>query len=148
MITVPTHKHHKSPFKHPKTIYVFISGPLIVTVQIHSRKKILQGWKMTTAKSTSIQECSRIRPILLEDLMKRSSLQACGGAAPRAGARIKPKFSPLSTLSSWCPAWFFDCHMVLWEGANQKKHTCFWLILWALENYRSWTYTLSIYEGR
>jgi hypothetical protein len=36
MITVPTHKRHESPFKHSKTIYVFTSGPVIVTVQIHS----------------------------------------------------------------------------------------------------------------
>jgi hypothetical protein len=35
MITVPTHKRHKRPFKHLKTIYVFTSGPVIVTVQIH-----------------------------------------------------------------------------------------------------------------
>jgi hypothetical protein len=26
MITRPTHKRHKSPFKHSKTIYVFTSG--------------------------------------------------------------------------------------------------------------------------
>jgi hypothetical protein len=25
MIIVPTHKHHRSPFKHSKTIYVFTS---------------------------------------------------------------------------------------------------------------------------
>jgi len=35
MITVPTHKRHKRPFKHLKTIYVFTSGPVIVTFQIH-----------------------------------------------------------------------------------------------------------------
>jgi hypothetical protein len=40
MTTIPTHKHHKSLFKDPlKTIYVFTSGRVIVTVQIHSRKK-------------------------------------------------------------------------------------------------------------
>jgi len=50
MITVPTHKHHKSPFKHSKTIYVFTSGRVIVTVEIDRRKKILKGVKMTTAK--------------------------------------------------------------------------------------------------
>jgi hypothetical protein len=53
MITVPTYKHHKSPFKHSNTIYVFTSGRVIVTVQIHSRKKKpFQGVKMTTAKWT------------------------------------------------------------------------------------------------
>jgi hypothetical protein len=58
----------KSPFKHSNTIYVFTSGRvIIVTVPIHSRKKILKGVKMTTAKSPSIQE----RTIVLQDLMKR-----------------------------------------------------------------------------
>jgi hypothetical protein len=47
MITVPTHKSHKSPFQHSKTIYVFTSGQVIVTVQIHSRKKLLKGLKWT-----------------------------------------------------------------------------------------------------
>jgi hypothetical protein len=45
MITVLTHKRHKRPFKHSKTIYVFTSGRVIVHVQIHSRKKILKGLK-------------------------------------------------------------------------------------------------------
>jgi hypothetical protein len=54
MITVSTHKRHRSPFKHSKTIYVFTSGQVIVTVQIHSRKKAFKGVKMTTAKWTII----------------------------------------------------------------------------------------------
>jgi hypothetical protein len=37
MITVPKHKRHKSPHKHSKTIYVFTSGQVIITVQIHSK---------------------------------------------------------------------------------------------------------------
>ncbi len=45
MITVPTHERHKSSFKHSNTIYVLTSGRVIVTVQIHSRKKILKGLK-------------------------------------------------------------------------------------------------------
>jgi hypothetical protein len=45
MITVPTHKRHESPVKHSKTIHVFTSGPLIVTLQFHSRKKLLKGLK-------------------------------------------------------------------------------------------------------
>jgi len=45
MITVPTHKRHKIPFKQSKTIYIFTSGRVIVTVQIYSRKKILKGLK-------------------------------------------------------------------------------------------------------
>jgi len=71
MITVPTHKRHKTPFKHSKSIYAFTSGPVTVTDQIHSRKKHFEGVKMTTAKSTSIQERSRIHAIMLQDLMKR-----------------------------------------------------------------------------
>jgi hypothetical protein len=68
MITVPTHKRQKSPFKHSKTIYGFTSEPVLVTVQIH---KDFGGVKMTTAKSASIQELSRLYAILLQDLMKR-----------------------------------------------------------------------------
>ncbi len=45
MITIPTHKCDKSPFKHSKTIYVFTSRRVIVIVQIHSKKKILKGLK-------------------------------------------------------------------------------------------------------
>ncbi len=71
MITVPTHKRHRSPFKLSKSIYVFTSGPVIVTVQIYGRKKVLKGVKMTTAKTTSIEESSRICTIVLQDLMKR-----------------------------------------------------------------------------
>jgi hypothetical protein len=43
MITVPTHKRHKSPFKHSKTIYIFTSGAVVVNVQIHSWKKVLKA---------------------------------------------------------------------------------------------------------
>jgi len=71
MITVATHKHHKSPSKHSKTTYVFTSGRVIVTVQIQSRKDGFKGAKMTTAKWTSIEEPSRIYPIVLQDLSKR-----------------------------------------------------------------------------
>jgi hypothetical protein len=52
MITVPTHKLHKSPFKDSKTIYVFTSVWVIVTLHIHSRKKLLKRVKMPTAKWT------------------------------------------------------------------------------------------------
>jgi hypothetical protein len=52
MITLPTHECHKSSFQHSKTIYVFTSGQVIISVQIHSRKKVLEGVKMTTAKWT------------------------------------------------------------------------------------------------
>jgi hypothetical protein len=71
MITVPIHKRHKIPFKHLKTIYVFTSGRVTVTVQIHSRKKDFKGLKMSSAKWTSIQDSSRIHAVLLQDLMKR-----------------------------------------------------------------------------
>jgi hypothetical protein len=44
MITVPTHKRQKSPFKHSKTILcLYPSGPVILTVQIHSGKIIWRG---------------------------------------------------------------------------------------------------------
>jgi hypothetical protein len=42
MIIVPTHKH-KSPFKQSNIIYIFTSRQVIVTVHIHSRKKILKS---------------------------------------------------------------------------------------------------------
>jgi hypothetical protein len=58
-------------------IYIFTSGRVIVTVQIHSRKKLLKGVKMTIAKSTSIQERSRSYAILAEDLMERD-VCSCG----------------------------------------------------------------------
>jgi hypothetical protein len=60
MITVPTHKYHKSTFKHSKTICVFTSERVIVTVQIHSKNN-----------GPLILERSRICTILLQDLMKR-----------------------------------------------------------------------------
>jgi hypothetical protein len=50
MINVPTHKRHKSPFKHSKTIYIFTSGR-VIPIQIHSRKKMIYA-------------------IVLQDLMK------------------------------------------------------------------------------
>jgi hypothetical protein len=37
MITVPTHKRRKSLYTHSKIIYVFTSGRVIITVQIHSK---------------------------------------------------------------------------------------------------------------
>ncbi len=53
MITAPTHKRHKSPFKHSKTIYVFTSVWAIVTLHVHGGRKLLKGVKMTTAKWTT-----------------------------------------------------------------------------------------------
>jgi len=41
-LSPPTNVIIKVPFKHSKTIYVFTSGRVIVTVQIHSRKKLLR----------------------------------------------------------------------------------------------------------
>ncbi len=51
MITAPTHKRRKSPYKHSKTISVFTSGQVIITVQIHS-KNCFSRIKMTTARWT------------------------------------------------------------------------------------------------
>ncbi len=45
MIAVPTHKCRKISFIHSKTIYVFTSGRVITTVQIHSREKLLKEFK-------------------------------------------------------------------------------------------------------
>ncbi len=59
-------KRHKSPLKHSKTIYVFTSGRVIVTVYVHGRKKDFKGVTTTTAKWTSIQERSRLSSILLQ----------------------------------------------------------------------------------
>jgi hypothetical protein len=81
MMTVPTHKRHKSRFKHSKTIYVFTSGRVIVTVQIHSRKKLLKTLKWPLQNQPSIPESSRICTILLQDLVKRGVCRCRGGDA-------------------------------------------------------------------
>jgi hypothetical protein len=78
---VPPTKIIKVPLKGWKIIYVFTSGRVIVTVQNHTRKEVFKRVEMTTAKWTSIQECSRICAILLQDLMKRSVCQCGGGDA-------------------------------------------------------------------
>jgi hypothetical protein len=72
MISVTTHKRHKSPFKHSKTIYVFTSGQVLVTVQIHNRKKLLKGLKWPVQNGPSILESSTICAILQQDVMKRA----------------------------------------------------------------------------
>jgi hypothetical protein len=70
MITVPTHKRHKSPFKHWKTIYVFTSRAVIVNVQFHSTKKVLKGLN-DHCKNDVNTGAQQIHAILLQDLMKR-----------------------------------------------------------------------------
>ncbi len=70
MITVPTHKCHKSSFKHSKTSYVFTSGRVIFTVQIHRRKELLKGLKWPLQNGPLIPQNSRISVIVLQDLMK------------------------------------------------------------------------------
>ncbi len=80
MITVPTHKHHKSHFKHSKTIYVFTSGGVVVSVQINSRKTIFKTVKMTTAIWTSIGERIRMYAIYpVARFNEKGCLQVCGG---------------------------------------------------------------------
>ncbi len=70
MITVPTHKRLS---KHSKTIYVFTYWWVIVTVQIHSRKKVLKILKWPPQNGPSIPESTAgFCPVLLHDLMKRS----------------------------------------------------------------------------
>jgi hypothetical protein len=43
MITIPTHKHPQSPFKHSKSIDVFTSARVVVILEINRRKTILHG---------------------------------------------------------------------------------------------------------
>jgi hypothetical protein len=82
MITVPTHKRHKTPSEHSKTIYVFTSGRVIVIVQIHSTKKDFEWVKMATAKmDINNSEHSRIHAFSLQDLMKRRVCR-CGVEMP------------------------------------------------------------------
>jgi hypothetical protein len=71
MITVATQKRHKS---RSKTIYVFPSGRVVVTVQIHSRKKECKGVKMTPCQMD-------INTVLLQDLVKRGVCR-CGVEMP------------------------------------------------------------------
>jgi hypothetical protein len=85
MITVLTHKCYKCPFKHSKTMYVLTSGWLIVSVQIHSRKKKLsRGLKWPLQNGTSIPRRSMTCAILMQDLMKRGVCWCVGGDALRS----------------------------------------------------------------
>jgi hypothetical protein len=71
MIIVPTlRKRHESSFKHSKTILcLYIWTRVIVTVQIHSKKKLLKWLKWPLPER---QERSRIYALLLlQDLMKK-----------------------------------------------------------------------------
>jgi len=77
MITVLTHKSHKSRFEHSKPIYVFTIGRVIVTVQIYSRKKLLKRLKWPPQNGPLIPESNKICTILLQDWMKRGVCQ-CG----------------------------------------------------------------------
>jgi hypothetical protein len=77
MITVATHKRHKSPMKHSKSIYVFTSGPVIVTVQIHSKKRGLND-RCKIAINTGAQQDSRYPGARFNE---KGCLQACGGDA-------------------------------------------------------------------
>jgi len=81
MIIVPTHKRQKSPFKHSKTIYIFTYGRVIVSVQIHSRKKILKGVKMTTAKWTINTGVQQDLGYHVARFMKRDVCRCGGGYA-------------------------------------------------------------------
>jgi hypothetical protein len=84
MITIPTHKCHKSPFKHSKTFSGFTSGRrVIVTVQIHSRKNLLKGLKRPLQNGPLMPESSRIGTILLQDPTKRGVCHCGGGDALR-----------------------------------------------------------------
>jgi len=100
MITVPTHKCHKSPFRHSKTIYIFTSGRVILTVQIHGRTKLLKVLKWPLQNGPSIPESSRICAILLQDFMKRSVCWCGGGDAVTVFRAIEPGSTYLRTLAA------------------------------------------------
>jgi hypothetical protein len=107
---VPTHKRHKSSFKHSKTIYVFTSGRVIITLQIHSRKQAFyRGLKWPVQNGPSIPESSRICAILLQDLMKTG---VCGCEVEML----------LHTLR-WVPLqpFFFIAEIPLWSEFTNEK---------------------------
>jgi hypothetical protein len=61
MITVPTHKGHKSPFKHSMTIYVFTSGPVkSLHVQFHNRKNLVKGLKWPLQNRHQYRSAARV----------------------------------------------------------------------------------------
>jgi hypothetical protein len=84
MIIVRTHKCDKSPFKHSKTIYVFTSGRVIVTIQIHSRRKAFKGVKNDHCKMDHEYQraAAGFAPILLQDLMKMDVCRCGVGDCP------------------------------------------------------------------
>jgi hypothetical protein len=103
----------KSPFKQSKTIYIFPSGRVIVTVQIHSRKKDFKQVEMTTAKWTWIRERSRIYAIVVQDSMKRGVCR-CGVVEMPLGPLTFPRLAD-QALQQFCP-WmgpFLKCRPTL-----------------------------------
>ncbi len=83
MITVPTRKGRKSPFKTLKDLlclYMWTSNSHCPNPQ---QKKYFEKVKMNTEKSTSIQESSTIYAILLQDFNEKECLQVCSGDALR-----------------------------------------------------------------
>jgi len=65
-------------------MYVLTSGQLIVSFQIHSKKKAFKGVKMTAAKWTIITEEKQDMCIMMQDLMKRGVCWCGVGDAPRS----------------------------------------------------------------
>ncbi len=75
MITIPTRKHHKSPFKHSKTIYIWRSSSHCPNQQYKNDFKWLKSSLQNGHQS--IGDRIRIYTILLQDLMKRGVCR-CG----------------------------------------------------------------------
>ncbi len=82
MIIVPTHKRHKSSFKHSKTINVFTSGRVIITLQIHRTKKsFLKGFKWPVQNGPSIPEEQQDLRYPAATLNEKGCLPLWGGDA-------------------------------------------------------------------
>jgi hypothetical protein len=82
MITGPTNVI-KVPLNTERLFMFFTSGGVIVSVQIHSRKKLLKGLEWPLQKWTSVQEHSTIHAILparLNEKKRGCLLVWCGDA--------------------------------------------------------------------
>jgi len=103
MITVPTHKRHKSPFKHSKTIYVFTFRWVIVTIKIHTRKKTLKGLKWPLQNGHQYRSAAGFN--------EKGRLQVWGGDALR-GLFFEPctSLNLLDKLDEFWTHIYNNCH--------------------------------------
>jgi hypothetical protein len=80
----PTLSTKRWRHKHSKTIYVFTSGPVIVTTCPNlSRKKLLKGLKWPLQNRHQYQSGAGVTPILPQYLMKRGICRCGDGDARR-----------------------------------------------------------------